>query len=80
MTKHRSSFAAVQRPDVPDGETLMALANRAGFIIAVPRTKAVLDVLVSEGKLSRHKRTSKRDDGSQVVMWRYTLPPKNAGD
>lgn len=76
MTKHRPEFSQAQRTDVPDGETLMALVNRAGFIVAVPRTKAMLDVLVKTGLLSRRKRTSKREDGSRVVMWRYTLPPK----
>lgn len=72
MTKHRSDFATVTRPDVPASEALVAFVNRWQFIIATPRTKARLDVLAKAGVLKRRKRIVKRDSGESVEVWRYT--------
>lgn len=71
MTKHRPEFAHVQRTDTPDAETLVTLANRAGFIYAVPRTRALLDVLAKAGVLSKQRRYIVRD-GKRKAMCRYT--------
>jgi hypothetical protein len=73
MTKHRADFATAVKP-TPDAETLMALARRCGFIVAMPHTRKLLDVLVGTGLLEV---TVKGRGKGREKMRRYT--PKKQG-
>lgn len=64
--------ATTRRDSPPEPEALVDFVAAHKFIIAVPRTKLLLDVLAKTGLLVRKGRTVRRDDGSKRIIFRYT--------